>query len=389
VAAWLLLLLAWTALGGLWQLAALGLLAWGVHARKAPVRGGKDGGAPGIALSLFKPLPPPGTREEQASVLASLASFCRQLDPARHECLVGLRAEDAEAWAEVRAALETRFPAAPIRFVVESSLPCRANPKVAWLEHLAGLARGGWWLWSDADITAPEGFLEECDTLRGRITRDFATFPYLIRGSRTGAGAWDLAFNLSEFMPGVFLLGACGGVRFTLGAGTLLRADAFRARMSWEELGQRLADDHWVGQNLGPGILGAAVLRTDACEDSIRSGFRHYLRWLKTIRWCQPAGFAAQGLVYPALGWWLAALLGGGAVAWSGLALVAAGETFLLALACLIAGCFPFGRAVPWFYAICLARPWLRLACWLPWAVDWRDRLWRGPVQAGLPERTS
>jgi hypothetical protein len=373
-------LLAWTTLGCLWQLAILLLLAWGVYGRGRKRRPQPPAGSL-PCISIFKPLPPPGNAGEQQATLDAVSSFCRQIGP-EHECLVGIRASEAAAWSGLRTSLQTSFPGVRLRFLVEDSLPAHPNPKVAWLERLSKEAAGAWWLWSDADITAPDGFLEECGHLCALPDLDLATFPYLVSGARRPAGAWDLAFNLSDFMPGVFLLGMGKNVRFALGSGILIRTEAFHARISWRDLGRQLADDHWIGQKLGPGRLGASVLTTTACEESHAGALAHYLRWLKTVRWCQPAGFAAQMAVFPVLGWWLAAI-GSGGVAWLGLALWAGWEALALVLACQLCGCRPFARAVPWFPVICLVRPWLRLACWLPWPVAWRGQRWYGPVVKG------
>jgi len=56
-------------------------------------------------------------------------------------------------------------------------------------------------------------------------------------------------------------------------------------------------------------------------ESTWRDAIEHYFRWKKTVRWCQPAGFAGLIIIQPMLGWLVAVLLHPlSAVAWLGLA---------------------------------------------------------------------
>jgi len=63
------------------------------------------------------------------------------------------------------------------------------------------------------------------------------------------------------------------------------------------------------------------TVMTFAAESTWRDAIEHYFRGKKTVRWCQPAGFAGLIIIQPMLGWLVAVLLHPlSAVAWLGLA---------------------------------------------------------------------
>jgi ceramide glucosyltransferase len=104
----------------------------------------------------------------------------------------------------------------------------------------------------------------------------------------------------------------------------------------------------------------------------------HYYRWQKTIRWCQPAGFAATLLILPLLGW-----VGGLATAPANRLLLVGlvgqwlGEILVGAVLCALVGCrFP---PRTWMGLVCwpVIRAAAWLTAWLPLPVVW-DR--RGPA---------
>jgi ceramide glucosyltransferase len=81
-----------------------------------------------------------------------------------------------------------------------------------------------------------------------------------------------------------------------------------------------LADDNVLGRRiiaLGLSVaLADTVPLTTVPETSIRALFRHELRWARTIRALEPAGFAASVVQYP-LAWALLTILLAGSALWS------------------------------------------------------------------------
>jgi ceramide glucosyltransferase len=327
-------------------------------------------------LSVFKPLPPLAAGAAFAG--EGLASFAAQLD-GRSEMLLGIDEADCERLAPLIERLRRDHPAAALKVVVRPSgtRSSAANPKIAWQRLLAREAAGELWLWSDADIIAPPGFLRAARAEFARGNAAMVTFPYVVREIPAAPALFDALFVNVEFHPGVLLMGRLGTVDFGLGAGMLFRRDDFLAGVDWERLGASLADDFVLGQALRPVRLGAATLVTRADPAGWKEALDHYLRWHKTIRWCRPFGFAAQAVLLPVLGWIAAIVLQPrNPLAWAGLLGMVAAEVCFAEGLCREAGCRlglrDMAAAVVWS----LGRGFVWLFCWLPWPVVWRRRVW-------------
>jgi len=88
------------------------------------------------------------------------------------------------------------------------------------------------------------------------------------------------------------------GMRFAMGAGMMVRRQAFEASGAFENLADHLADDFWLGESVLEAGWRLAI--AEGCVDSVpgiesaQGHFKHLLRWARTIRLCQPAGFYAS-----------------------------------------------------------------------------------------------
>ncbi|MBL9175923.1 MAG: hypothetical protein JNL10_20435 [Verrucomicrobiales bacterium] len=295
--------LIWSAAAAVWWFLAIAL----VQGSRRTTRGLDPGPVPPDAgnprLTLFKPLPTVPDLRTRDALANAIATFLPQLDN-DSQLLVGVPEEQADLWKPVLDLWTRQVPSGCLRVVVRETPRQRANPKVAWLEVLAPEATGELWLWSDADVVAPPGLLTE-------LRRELAvhpeaggvTTPYGIRSTDHPAGWWDALFVNMEFLPGSLLLRRLGPVPLAFGAAILFRAETFRRRVSWEELGASLADDHEVGRRLAPVVISRVVTETCALETRLGPALRHVYRWQKTIRWCRPGGFAALVAILPLLGW--------------------------------------------------------------------------------------
>ncbi|MBV9658838.1 MAG: hypothetical protein JO295_12075 [Verrucomicrobia bacterium] len=392
------LILVWTLAAALWWCWAWRLVARQGAVDRVAATGSREKHA-SVRLTIFKPCPPLGSRQVGAGLIRALESFFGQLD-AGCELLLGINAEDRAAWEPLVRRWRVDYPDAAWRVVYRPGLTVserHANPKVAWQRELAPLASGELWMWSDADIVAPAGFLRAARAEHAAqgddATSVVLTHPYAVRRAPHPAGLLDALFVNVELLPGVLLLGRRGpdaNPKLGLGASLVFPAAEFRRRVDWDDLGACLADDYALARKFHLTRLGVGTLETIAEQTSWRGAALHYLRWQKTVRWCRPAGFLAQLLVFPLLGWLL--LL---ATHWphTGAAALGAGltlgmETFFARGICRRAGC-----------AISLRRHWrvllgwscLRaagwLACWLPWPVRWNGRNWWRPRAVPAPRR--
>jgi ceramide glucosyltransferase len=308
-----------------------------------------------------------------------LASFATQLD-GNSELLLGVHADDAvrlQPWLETLATLSSP---GSLRILARADPDAHANPKISWLAWLAPHARGEVWLWSDVDIVAPPGWLAQARTVFAQAPDRLVTFPYYVRQPIHPQGWWDAAFVNAEMLPGASLIARLNRpVDFAFGAAMLFRREDFISRCHWNTLGAHLADDFALGQSLKPCRVSLPALETLAEESTWRGAFRHYQRWHKTVRWCQPLGYAAQLAILPLAGW-LACLMAnpGWLMAWIGF-LVQYLIEFTIIITISRKTCATIKVHDSWPL---LAWPGLRLlmwiASWLPFGVRWRQHTWSG-----------
>ena len=160
----------------------------------------------------------------------------------------------------------------------------------------------------------------------------------------------------------------------------LFRRDDFLRNVAWNELGARLGDDFYLGQRLSPVRIGHTAVATVPGHSTWRDALANDIRWTKTIRWNRPVGSFARIVIMPVVGWLAAvAIAPTHLLLWLGLLGMIQAEVFFAAAICREAGCrlqtkhvlaleiWSFWRIALWFL------------CWLPWPVQWSERMWRGP----------
>jgi ceramide glucosyltransferase len=364
----------WTALGVLWRLAGLLLVA---AARTATGASAPRDDRP---LTIFKPLPGPLDEAERRRLQECLESFAADLDGAS-QLLIGCHQADQEVFTRFVDDMCQRYPVGSITLVADED-PSRlyANPKVSWCRILAPHATGDLWLWSDADIVAPPGTVASLRRDLAHPGVGLVTSPYVIRDAVGAPELLDQLFVNAEFYPGALLTGRLGLMRFAFGSGMLFEAERFRRRVEWDEVGSRLADDHYLGSSLHPVRLGTMTMETHPASRGWVVSLLHYLRWHKTIRWVQPGAYAAQMVVVPVIGWlaWAAARPAS-LWAWTGLLSLLVFEAFAAAVSCRMVGARIGAARWPLVLWWPLLRALTTLACWLPWPIDWRGDKWWGP----------
>jgi ceramide glucosyltransferase len=261
----------------------------------------------------------------------ALTTLCRQ-DYPDWQIVFGVRDADDPAVAVVHR-LQARFPDLDIALVVDSALHGR-NHKVSNLINMMPPARHDVLVIADADVHARPDYLDRlvAALLRpnvGLVTTLYAGLP---APRPSDAAAWPddaghptLAsrFGATQithgFLPGAVFARALGR-QDCLGATMCLRRDDLDRIGGFHALVDHLADDNVLGRRISGLGLGVALADTVALttvpETSVRSLFRHELRWARTIRALEPAGFAASVVQYP-LAWALLAVLVSGGALWS------------------------------------------------------------------------
>ena len=370
------MLAAWSMAALCWWLAAYWLVG---KCRQAPPLAGPRLGE---MITIFKPLPRLGLTGASAGLRSALLSFVRQLD-SETELLLGLHEEDRAAAQPWITSLQMGGQDGNVRIFFRAEADVHANAKISWLEWLAPHARGTWWLWSDADIVAPAGWLEQARCAALNLPHaNLVTFPYYVQNPANRQSWWDAAFVNAEMLPGACLLVVLRReVNFAFGAAMLFRRDVFLSKCDWAKLGSHLADDFAVGHALGPCRVALPALETLAEESTWWGALRHYQRWHKTIRWCQPLGYAGQILINPLLGWLVVGLIFPHlAAVWLGLLLQYCAEIVVVVMLDRQAT----GRELPSPSLLLILSTWpilrnaMWLVSWLPIGVRWRERTWRG-----------
>jgi len=261
------LLILWSGCGLLWWVISWRLV---VTAPKAitnmPGLGGKK-----ISLTIFKPLPP---LEKRGLVIEArgLESFISQMDQ-DSELLLGVHEPDWPLVAPFVQEMQSSYPDSRVTVVRRSESDLFSNPKIAWQKILVPLAKGELWLWSDADIVVPPGFLQRAVTEYESCGAQMLTFPYAIRSLPHPPALLDALFVNAEFYPGVLLLRRFGFVHFGLGAAMLFSRESFLRLVNWEKLGASLADDYVLGQMLHPVQISDLTLETVADATEWSSAF--------------------------------------------------------------------------------------------------------------------
>jgi len=340
------------------------------------------------SLSIFKPLPPLG--DEGLTVEAiGLESFISQLDESA-EMLLGIHEADRITASPFVERMLQKYPKASIRVIYRSRPDDVANPKIAWQKVLAPEARGELWLWSDADIVAPPGFLQSARRDYESSGALMVTFPYVVRAVPSPLALLDALFINAEFYPGVLLLRKLGQIDFGLGAAMLFARSDFENRVDCTEVGASLADDFVLGQKMSPVQIGSVTLTTTTAAVSGKDAILHHLRWIKTVRWNRPLGFAARILILPLLGWLI--YLGVHPTqlfAWGCFLGSIQMEVFFVYMICRKIGCRLRVRNLLMVELWSLWRVGVWIGCWFPWPVNWRGQLWWGPRWTELEKETT
>lgn len=370
----LLLLVIWSAIGILWWLLAWFLVTKADH-RSSPV---ENRGYSLETLSIFKPLPSLGD-EGLALESEGLESFICQLDDSA-ELLLGAHEADRTCVLSFIDKMREKYPKAQVQVIFDEPDEAHVNPKIAWQRILVRHATGELWLWSDADIVVPPYFLQRAREEFARCGARLLTFPYAIRKMAHRSALFDALFVNVELLPGVLFLRLWGQVDFGLGAAMLFRRDDFLQCADWDRLDRSLADDFVLGQLFKPVCIGSMTVSTVTDSANWKTAIGHYLRWVKTIRWCRPAGYAGQALSMPVMGWLIYAVMHPmTGWAWMGLAIMMQVDVFFVWKICTGSGCrlkndqwltvelWTLGRALSW------------MLCWLPFPVTWRAQTWWRP----------
>ncbi|HEX3367569.1 bacteriohopanetetrol glucosamine biosynthesis glycosyltransferase HpnI [Phenylobacterium sp.] len=249
---------------------------------------------PGV--TVLKPL-----HGAEPGLEAALASLLTQDYPGPVQVVFGLQNPTDPAQAVV-GTLRRAHPAADVALAVDAT-DHGANRKVSNLINMARQARHDVLIVADSDIVVGPGYLRGVvaaldDPQVGVVTCPYRGLP--ARGLWSRLAAMGISY---QFLPsvavgvGLKMAHPCMGSTVALRRETLERIGGFAA------FADQLADDYAIGAAVratGLRSVVAPVLVDHLCtENSLLELAQHELRWARTVRGVDPAGFAGSAVTYP------------------------------------------------------------------------------------------
>src|SRR5829696_8430150 len=285
------------------------------------------------SITILKPL-----HGDEPGLFENLASFCAQDYPGPVQIVFGVQ-DPADPAVAVVERLAAAFPDKALDLVIEARLQ-GANRKVANLINMAPSIRHEAVVLADSDMRVPPDYLVRVVAALQQPEVGLVTCLY--HGVPVSDQLWPRLSALAidtHFLPNVIVGLSLGLARPCFGSTIALRRATLDAIGGFEVFADRLADDYAIGaavRAVGHAVAIPAFTVGHACpERSARALWRHEIRWARTIRSVDPAGYAGLAITHAFPLALLGALAGG-----AGGLLVA-----VTALACRISLCVRIERA--------------------------------------------
>jgi ceramide glucosyltransferase len=253
----------------------------------------QDGGCP--AVTILKPI-----HGLEVELFENLCSFCDQ-DYPQYQVIFGVQRGDDPAIDVIRRVI-ARFPGRDLALVI-GDRAANGNPKVANLATMLTVARYDLLFIADADMRVDRRYLAEVsaefeDAAVGAATCLYAGVPLGGLASQLGA----LHFN-DQFAPSVLVATLGGPPRFCFGSTMAVRRAVLDALGGIAALAPHLADDYMLGALVSAQgyrvALSRYVVRNIVVEPGVAALLEHELRWARTIRSVQTAGYVFSFVTFP------------------------------------------------------------------------------------------
>ena len=252
---------------------------------------------PAPPVSLLKPLH--GAYPGMDSVLEG---FCDQTYAGPVQVLFGVD-DEADPAATIVEALKTRRPDADIHLVVDGAQH-GANRKVSNVINIARHARHEVLVLSDADIAVGPDYLRDVTTALAGEGVGAATCLYV--GAEAGGGPWSRLAAMAityGFLPNAVLGRTLGMADPCFGSTIALTRATMAGIGGFEAFADQLADDYEIGRAVrarGRTIAIPPIVVSHLCvEPGFAALTSHELRWGRTVRQIDPAGYAGSVITYP------------------------------------------------------------------------------------------
>lgn len=269
----------------------------GRHPRGPAAAGANLPGADLPGVSLLKPL-----YGDEPDLQRNLSSFCAQDYGGPVEVLFGVSSADDAAVATV-ARLRAAFPDHDLRLVVDERRH-GTNGKVSTLVNLSERARHPVVVLADSDmLVGPDYLARVVAALDGPRV---GAVTCLYRGIAVPGLPSRLAVQWIDqhFLPSVAVGLALGLARPCFGSTIALRRDTLERIGGFMAFKDRLADDYALGEavralGLSVAVPRGLVLGHTCAATSFGALLRQELRWSRTIRSVDPAGYFGSLVTHP------------------------------------------------------------------------------------------
>ena len=230
----------------------------------------------------------------------NLRSFCDQ-DYPDYQIIFGTRDAKDRAIAVIERIIQ-EFPRLDLSLVVDETV-IGSNLKVSILASMYRSAKHDLLVVADSDMRVNRNYLQAVagpfeDKQVGAVTCLYKGTPAAGLPSQLGA-----MFINDCFAPSVLVALSFQELRFCFGATMAVTREALEASGGFPALADQLADDHMLGKQVAQQgfkvMLPAYLVENRVWEPSFGALFKHELRWARTIRAMQPAGYAFSFITYP------------------------------------------------------------------------------------------
>jgi len=282
------LFLAVAAVGVLYAVAA-GALVRGFMRRPLPAAAERP------AVTLLKPL-----HGAEPGLDAALLSFADQAYAGPAQIVFGVHAPDDPAAEAVRRLIAAR-PALDIALVADARLAGQ-NRKISNVINMMAEAKHDVLVLSDSDITAAPDYLTRITDALAQPGVGVVTCLYTGRGA---SGPWSQLSAMAvsyQFLPNAVLGASLGLAQPCFGSTIALTRQTLQRMGGFEAFADLLADDFEIGRaarKLGLSIAIPPLTVSHACaETGARELLDHEIRWGRTIRLIEGAGYAGSAVTY-------------------------------------------------------------------------------------------
>jgi len=332
--------------------------------------------APAPGVTVLKPL-----HGDEPGLFDNLTSFCVQNYPGPMQIVCGVQDSDDDAIAVVERLRATQADR-DIDLVIEPKAH-GLNRKVSNLVNMTPRIRHDGVVLADSDMRVGPDYLSRVIAALAQPGIGAVTCLYYgVAVTGIWARLCALVIN-AQFLPSVVVGLALGLARPCFGSTLALKRATLAEIGGFKAFADCLADDYAIGEALrarGYKISIPPFAVAHVCtQTSLRELWRHQLRWARTIRSIDPAGYAGTIVSHPFPWALIAALVGAGSTA-----LLPAIGIAMASIACRMA----LLREVERGYALPPQAYWLVPACdllsfavfvfsFLSWQVSWKGRRFR------------